>query len=130
MKYRLLFSASFLVGLLMNLSGQNFASYNSDNLILDNGVIKRIINLNPEKGAIVSQSLSLRDGKSDFISEGTLEFSFEADGKVLTGNDEWKVVNVGIIKGEREGAGATLILDHPSAKLRISITYLLYPGFF
>ena len=37
-------------------------------------------------------------------------------------------MNVGFIKGERDGAGATLILDHPSAKLRISITYLLYPG--
>lgn len=127
MNIRLLFSALFLIGVIMNLAGQNFASKNGDKLILDNGEIKRIINLNPDKGGIVSQSLILKDGKSDFLAEGTLEFSFEADGKVLTGNDKWKVVNVDIINGERGGEGAMVILDHPSVKLRISITWLLYP---
>ena len=49
MKPRLIFSTLFLIGLLLNLAGQNFSSYESDKLILDNGVIKTIINLNHEE---------------------------------------------------------------------------------
>ena len=59
---------------------------------------------------------------------GTEDFYFEADGKPLTGLDNWKVVNVKIIEGENKGSGALVTLEKPDIKLRIIITYMLYPG--
>jgi alpha-galactosidase len=128
MKTNLLHSVCLFFAVLTPLSAQNYAtSQSSDKLILDNGAIKRIINLNPEQGGIVSKSMMINGGKTEFLSEGSSEFSFEADGSTITGNDKWKVVSVNIINGEKVGNGANVILDHPAKALRITITYLLYP---
>ncbi|HBH83623.1 MAG TPA: alpha-galactosidase, partial [Bacteroidales bacterium] len=128
MRTRFIFSAVLCFSLFVPLAGQKFANQAEEKLILDNDVIKRVINLNADKGGIVSQSMMLKGGKSEYLADGSLEFSFEVDGKAYTGTDKWKVVDVRIIKGELGGAGATVILDHPEKSLRISLTYLLYPG--
>lgn len=68
------------------LFSQQYASIESGNkLILDNGIITRVILLGSDKGGIVSTSMKLKQSKSDFLGEGSPEFSFEADGKSLTG---------------------------------------------
>jgi len=121
--------ALFAFYVLTNLAGaQPFASRSSDILILDNGVVQRILQLGSDKHGIISKSYSLKGTRNEFLSGGTKDFYFEADGKPLTGLDNWKVVNVRIIDGDNKGSGALLTLEEPESKLRINITYMLYPG--
>ena len=106
---------------------QQFANHSGGNLILDNGVVKRIINLDTDQGGIVSVSMKLRDSSSDFLAERSSEFSFEADGETITGNDKWKVIKVNMTEAERGGRGADLIIEHATLSIRLTITYMLYP---
>lgn len=110
------------------ISAQPFASRSGDILILDNGVVKRIIQLGTDNHGLTSKSYSLKASGNEFLSGGTEDFYFEADAKPLTGLDNWKVVNVRIMDGENNGRGAVVVLERPEPQLRISITYMLYPG--
>ena len=96
-------------------------------LTLDNGVVRRIIQVGADNHGIISKSYSLRKPDDEFLSTGSADFYFEADGKPLTGLDNWKPVNVKIIDGENNGNGAMVDLENPNSGLRISITYMLYP---
>ena len=128
MKNRFIISVLISVLICFVVDAQDYAVRESgDRLVLDNGAIKRVINLNSEKGGIVTGSMTLKNSKSDFIAEGTREFSIDVDGETVTGLDKWIVSDVSIIKDERKGSGATIVLNHPDKKLRVSLTYLLYP---
>jgi len=109
------------------IGAQPFASRSENMLTLDNGVVKRVIQLDTEKHGILLKSFSLNKTQDEFLSSGSEDFYFEADGKPLTGLDNWKLVSVEIIQGENNGKGATVILEHPALNIRISVTYLLYP---
>ncbi|MBI5008370.1 MAG: alpha-galactosidase [Bacteroidia bacterium] len=107
---------------------QQFAVRESaEKLVLDNGVINRIINLGNEKGGIVSVSMKLKESRSDFLADGSLEFSFVANGRLITGADKWTVVRMNPYSDEHGGNGASVILDHPEVPLRLTVNYLLYP---
>ena len=108
-------------------AGQQFASLSGDLLTLDNGVITRVIQISAQNHGIISKSYSLRKTSDEFLSPGSEDFYFEADGKPLTGLDNWKSVNVKIITGENKGNGAMIVLENPASGIRISITYMLYP---
>lgn len=107
--------------------GQQFASVSGDLLTLDNGVVKRIIQVGAGTHGIISKSYSLVKTNDEFLSAGSEDFYFEADGIPVTGLDNWKPVTVKKIDGENRGNGAVIVLEHPSSKIRISITYMLYP---
>jgi alpha-galactosidase len=127
LKRHLLAPLTFFV--LTNLAAaQPFASRSGDMLTLDNGVVQRILQLGSEKHGIISKSYSLKGTKNEFLSVGSADFYFEADGKPFTGLNNWKVLNVKITEGENNGNGALVTLEQPESKLRISITYMLYPG--
>ena len=127
MKTRILLSLLFLPGIVFNLAGQDFVSHSGGKLILDNGVIKRTIQIDNDMNGIVSNSMMLSNGAGEFLSAGSDEFCFEADGRRITGRDKWKMISVEMIREETGGSGAVVILDHPAEKIRISITYILYP---
>ena len=110
------------------LSAQPFASKSGKTLTLSNGVITRVIEFGTEKQGIRSQSYSLSKSHNEFLSPGSPDFYFEADGKPVSGLDEWKLISIELSKGENKGEGAVVILQHPELKIRISLTYLLYPG--
>lgn len=107
---------------------QKYANHlSAEKLILDNGIITRIVNLGNEKGGIVSTSMKLKESKSDFLADGSLEFSFMADDKLITGADKWNVVRIDTFSDSYGGNGASVILENPSGTLRITVNYLLYP---
>ncbi len=108
--------------------GQDFASFSGDQLTLDNGVIKRLIQFDGDKPGIISKSYMLTKTGDEFLSDGSSDFYFEADGKSFTGLARWKRVDVRIVKGENNGSGAVVTLEDPASHLRIAITYILYPG--
>jgi alpha-galactosidase len=109
------------------IAGQKFASHSGNVLTLDNGIIKRVFHLGSGQHGLLLKSYSLNKGNDEFLSPGSEEFYFEADGKPVTGLDNWKIVSVEMIGGENKGNGALVILEHPLLRMRVSITYLLYP---
>ena len=109
-------------------NAQTYASLNGKTLTLDNGYVKRVIQLDNDGIGIVNKSYILPSSQEDFLSEVSEDFYFEADGKSYTGLDNWKLVSVDIIREENKGSGAKVTLEHPSVSIKISITYLLYPG--
>jgi len=104
-----------------------YALHSGNELILDNGIVRRVIQLETEQLGLISKSYSLNNVNDQFLSKGSEDFYFEADGKSVTGRDNWKLISVGIIDGENGGKGAVVIMDHPVLNIRITITYLLYP---
>ena len=109
------------------LSAQPFAKRTGNILTLDNGVVKRTIELDTEKHGVLSKSYSLNKSNDEFLAPGSDDFYFETDGKPVSGSDKWKTLSVEMIKGENNGNGVLVILEHPTIKIIISITYLLYP---
>jgi alpha-galactosidase len=127
MKRKLLITAFIFIAVTGIMDGQQYASFSEDMLTLDNGVVKRVIRVGRDNHGIVTKSYTLTRTSNDFLTDGSEDFYFEADGKPVTGLDNWKSVDVKIIGGEYSGSGAMVVLEHPSAKIRISITYMLYP---
>lgn len=95
--------------------GQKFATVSGDLLTLDNGVVKRIIQVGSDNQGIISKSYSLIKTGNEFLSAGSADFYFEADGKPFTGLDNWKPVNVKIIDGENRRNGALIELENPAS---------------
>jgi alpha-galactosidase len=109
------------------ITAQPYAIRSGNFLTLDNGIVKRVLQLGAEKHGLLSNSYSLNKSNDEFLDSGSGDFYFEADGNPVTGLDNWKTVSVEMINGENKGNGALIVLEHPSINLRISITYLLYP---
>ncbi len=127
MSIKLIFLAALFVLASGIATGQKFASYSGDLLTLDNGVVHRVIRIGSDNQGIVSKNYILKKTGDEFLSEGSADFYFEADGKPFTGLDNWRMVNVKIIDSESNGSGALVELENTSAHLRIGITYMLYP---
>ncbi len=90
------------------LKGRNLPSVSGNVLTLDNGVIKRVIQLDTDNHGIISKSYSLKKTGDEFLSAGSADFYFEADGKPFTGPDNWNTVNVKTVDGENRGNGAVI----------------------
>lgn len=98
-----------------------------DMVVLDNGKITRVIELDRTKGTVSSSSLKLSGGPSEFLATGSEEFSFFADGKKYCGLDKWKVVDTKPYQDDHGGNGASLTVENQEEKIRITINYVLYP---
>jgi alpha-galactosidase len=110
------------------LFAQPFATWDKQSLTLDNGVVKRVLQFNKNNNGIVSSSLNLKNGKDDFLSPNSEEFYFEINGKSFTGLDTWNLVSIENTSGDNKGNGAVVVLQRSDPDIKISITYLLYPG--
>jgi len=123
---------SFLMSLAMILislltSSQPYAKWDKQSLYLDNGVIRRVIQIDPSIKGVVSTSMKLAGDNQEFLASGMEEFRFTLNSKPVSGADQWKLVSVLEIIAENEGNGAVVIIESPENQLRISVTYLLYP---
>ena len=123
-------SAVFLLFLVARsfLYAQPFASYSNHQLILDNGVVKRLITI--KENRIFTSSLTLKGNEPNFTAGESKEFSFLLDGKNYDGSSGWKLTECSMAKDNRHGNGATLQLEGTDQLygISVSITYLLYPG--
>lgn len=106
---------------------QPFATWDKQSLTLDNGVACRVIQFGTNQKGIFSNSFKLKDDDQEFLASASEEFSFNLDGKTLTGADNWKLVSISNALDENEGNGAEVILELPRLKLQIKITWLMYP---
>jgi alpha-galactosidase len=109
------------------ISGQSYARWDNQSVYLDNGVIRRMIQIDPAATGVFSKSMKLVGDDQEFLAPGTDDFGFTLNGKHLSGTDTWKLISVNAIRDENEGDGAQIILESPENNLRIAVTYLLYP---
>lgn len=106
---------------------QKFTSFENDLIVLDNGVIRREIQID-KNGGINTQSYKLIKGDEEFVIPDSDEFYFEMDGKAVSGMDAWKYVLFEEIFNKNGGNGIRMYLRNAENNLELGITYLLYPN--
>ena len=121
---------SFLIGFfLLGISamGEDFASWHNNLLTLDNGLVKREIEV--VNGHIHTKTLKIKGTDLNFDSEVSKEFSLEINGKVCDGESEWNLISFTAAGDSRKGNGATVKLQGTMefSGIEADITYLLYP---
>ena len=113
------------------LSAKPFASWNQSMLTLDNGIVKRLVNLpHNDKNSIETISFEIVGSPKNFVLSTNDEFYFEVNGQAITGKSEWNLIDVSAITDENQGQGVMVRLKGsgiPNSGLEISISYLLYP---
>jgi alpha-galactosidase len=122
----LIFSILILIPMIC-LRAQPYAARDKQTLTLDNGIVKRVIQLNTNNKGIISTSLKLKNSDDDFLNSNSEEFYCEINGKPLTGVNNWTLVSVENVTGENHGNGASVVLENSNPNVKITITYLLYP---
>ena len=126
---------SLIAGLLSSValaaSEAPFGSRENSALTLDNGVVERPIACNPQSGAFLTTGLKIKGPESEnYLPEGGREFQFTLNGKPVTRDSHWDMIEVAAARDSHEGEGmaVTLAGDAPENQgLEITITYLLYP---
>ena len=99
----------FLLLLTRNLSAQEYYRTDRNSLILDNGFIRREINL--AGGKISSQGLFLAGSDDNILGQGK-EFSFLLNGKQVDGLSGWKLEGTVPINDFNDGKGVKIVLSH------------------
>jgi alpha-galactosidase len=110
------------------LSAQDFASWQKNSLLLDNGVVSREIVV--ENGAIHTKNLKIKGNDLNFDSERSKEFSMEINGKLCNGESGWNLISFNPAIDSRQGKGAIVKLEGTKdfSGIEVDITYLLYPN--
>ncbi|MGF1636518.1 MAG: glycoside hydrolase family 36 protein [Cyclobacteriaceae bacterium] len=116
-----------LTTLLHNATAQ-VAQWTDTELILNNGIVERIIQLPGEKGSFTTTSYKPASGDFKYFSESNADFQFEIDGQKYSGFNEWTLKEVVAIQDALEGSGAAVRLLSSDQKIELSVNYLLYPN--
>ncbi|MGW8256855.1 MAG: alpha-galactosidase, partial [Thermoguttaceae bacterium] len=116
----------------------SFATWNQDELTLDNGIVSRRISFDNE--SVRTVSLKLAGVNRNFVTapqapgqgnmpgknaRGLREFSFTLNDKPLDGSSGWKLVGIEACK---IGGGNGAIVSLDGNGLHLQITYVLYPN--
>ncbi len=113
------------------LKAQPFAKWDKQLLTLDNGLVKRTIQLPVVgKNEIQTTSFELKDAAKGFILPLNEEFLFASNNQVLNGKSGWELIEVKELSDMHQGKGATIILKGTNPEnnnLELSVSYLLYP---
>ena len=108
--------------------GAQFASWTDGQLVLDNGVVRRVVTLKPD--GIVGAQLTLSGfPESSMLARdkgGEFRFAIRG-GRTFTGASGWSRPQCEAASDAHGGAGAAIVLESPE-KLRVKVVYLLYPG--
>ncbi len=107
--------------------GNDFATWNNNILILNNGLVTREIVI--DKGIICTKILKISGSDINFNSEDSKEFSLIINGKQCDGQSGWDLISFVSASDIRKGSGATVKLRGTKAfnGIEVDITYLLYP---
>lgn len=105
-----------------------FATWTKSILTLDNGIVRRLIQLPEGNGNFFTSSYKPVNGEFRYLSKSNAEFQFEANGVVYSGKSEWNLVEIKKINDNREGDGASVTLLSKDKKIKLILNYLLYPN--
>ncbi|MDP4131625.1 MAG: alpha-galactosidase [Bacteroidota bacterium] len=108
-------------------SAQPFASWKGNQLILDNGVVRRELVL--EENKIITRSLKLKGDDLNFDTGESGEFSFALNDENYDGSSGWQLASMKPGKDDQHGDGVVVNLNGTGnlKGIGLAITYLLYP---
>lgn len=116
--------------LLINLvvKAQPFASWTKNELILNNGLVQRVIKLPAHSGPFVTISYKPANGDFKYFESINTDFQFEVNNKIYSGKSNWMLKNVIRYSDSRSGDGAAVTLLSEDKMIELSVQFLLYPG--
>lgn len=120
------FPVLFVLVMLSPLVAQEVSFGEEELIFLDNGFLHREIRY--KEGKLSSINLRLAGQERSFIRESA-EFSFLANGQLVSGFSSWQLEGIQTIQDERSGEGTRITLSgtENNTGLVVEINYLLYP---
>ena len=113
-----LLSLILALGVLLPLSAQQ--------VVLDNGVIKREINL--ADGHISTYNYTLHGVNKNYVHGGSAEFSFSANDKLYSGLSDWTQIKYTEATTKDGGKGFTLAFQDKEGTMAVELKYMAYPN--
>ena len=117
-----------LVTLISTVTAQPYASWNKFELELNNGLVKRIIELPSKKGNFVTIFYQPVEGGFKYFDTVNTDFQFEINDKVYCGKEKWLLKGIEKFTDAKLGDGAAVSLLSTDKKIGLTIQFLLYPG--
>ncbi|MBE7537118.1 MAG: alpha-galactosidase [Opitutaceae bacterium] len=104
-----------------------FASWDENRLVLDNGVVRRVVTLKPDGISCAQLTLAGFPGSSMVARDKGAEFRFDLKGGgTFSGASRWERPRCEAASDTHGGRGAAIVLEAPGS-LRVKVVYLLYP---
>jgi alpha-galactosidase len=107
---------------------KDFSKWTKSELILNNGIVQRIIKLPSDTGSFLTTSYGPVIGKFHYFSPQNIDFQFEIDGRIYSGKTNWNLVQIRTITDDLQGNGAAVILQSTDKKIELTVNFLMYPG--
>lgn len=101
-------------------------SVNAKEIVLDNGVVRRELNLSD--GQILGQKYTLLSSGTDFMRTESKDFSFTVDGVGYSGYDRWENISSRDTLLRNGGKGLILSFDDTKKYFSVEICYIAYPN--
>ena len=105
-----------------------YAQWTDKELTLDNGVVRRVIQLPGENGRFLTTSYKPVSGEFRYFPGENADFQFEMDGLVYSGNSTWSQMDILPISDDLQGDGAAVVLLSADKKVELTIRFLMYPN--
>lgn len=105
-----------------------FAKWTKTELVLCNGVVRRIIKLPSEKAGFLTVSYKPVSGKFDSFSDTCTDFQFEINDRIYSGRGRWVLANIEVITDDHEGSGAAVKLISQDKLVELTLKFLMYPN--
>ena len=109
------------------LAQQPFAKWTDKELILDNGIVQRTIQLPATTGKFITTSYHPISTDFKYFTKINPDFQFEANGVIYSGNGNWILKNIAKHTDTKQGDGAAVTLLSADQKIELTIRFLLYP---
>ena len=125
-----LISMLMFIFVALNVSGTEtpYAKWTDKELILNNGIVQRIIILPTQEGNLITASYKPCMGDFGYFRAISTDFQFELNNEVYSGTGKWNLIDVHIIRDANEGDGAAVTLISSDRKVEVVLKYLLYPN--
>lgn len=104
-----------------------YASWNEKELTLNNGVVRRVIQLPSTNGQLLTTEYKPVEGEFCYFVKQSVDFQFEFNGDSYSGNDQWTLVTIREVSDSLQGNGADVVLHSKDKQVEVTIRYLLYP---
>lgn len=110
------------------LSVNSFSKWTKTELTLDNGIIRRIIQLPAENGNLTTTTYKPVEGEFKYFLPSNTDFQFEINGLVYSGKSSWNLTGIKSISDSLQGDGASVSLVSADNKFELTLKYLMYPN--
>jgi len=105
-----------------------FASWSKTELILNNGIVQRIIRLPSNESGLVTTLYKPVNGDFKYFLDTLTDFQFEVNDLIYSGKGRWTLIGIQAITDPKGGNGAAVGLISQDKKIELTVKYLLYPN--